>query len=563
MSRFLFVTLFYIIFLFSSICLAQTSTQLETGVGIFDRDISRRPSVPLSLPQIVIQEDRQPSHLDATIQFRLDRINIDGSTVYTEAELLEPYVNLNGQNISLEIINTITSELTAKYRNAGYLLTLVVVPPQELDSGGAVVTLRVIEGSVKSVQYVGDDSLVQKFKSYFRHAEKKIIDEKPLKHQVFERELLLAQDLPGIEVSSTFKESTEPGGSDLILEIKKKVIDATFSWNNSGTESAGPGQSSINFGINTLPLIGARTNFNISWTDNWKEYYSLQIEQSYRIYNGLDINVSFAKNASPEPDTDFARTFDYETSSETLSFDFSYPIIRTRDLNLRLNASFDHRNSDSKMDNALYTSDKLRWVSIKTDFDFSDEFGGVTQIVPMIIKGLNVFNATNRDALASNPLAGADYFIVDLYVSRTQLLPKSITVALSGQLRLGDSSLPSFHKFSFGGSQFGRGYDSGVMEGDSGLGLSLETSRTFTIKEKINLTPYVFMDWGKVWDKTVNDVAYDESGSSFGGGLRIGGHLGPDFFPRFNVNFYVGKPLKKTTNSNYAARYIIEMALIF
>jgi hemolysin activation/secretion protein len=490
-------------------------------------------------------------------------LRLEGVTVFTAEELLEPYRRLNGQNISLAALDGIANELTAKYREAGYLLSRVVVPPQELEAAGAIVLLRAVEGFISSVEYVGEEALVRKFETYFRAVEAKLLAERPLRHADFERELLLLQDLPGVEVSSTFNAAEVVGGSVLILEVERDLVDGSISWGNTGTVSAGPGMSSYSLGINSLPVIGARTSLAVSRTDDWREYHSFQLGQSYRLANGLELSFTFSRSASPEPDTEFARTFDYETSSRSFSVGLSYPLIRTRSLNLRLGAYFDHRDSDSMVLDELYTRDKLRWMTVRADFDFSDELGGLTQISPTFIKGLRAFRATDLDDFASNPLARADYWIAELFVSRTQQLPGSFSAVASAQLRLADSSLPSFHKFSLGGSQFGRGYDSGVVEGDNGLGLSLETRWTLYLLDRIAMAPYAFIDWGMVWDKARHGYSYDEDGSSLGGGVRFWGQAGPESWPSFNVNFYMGKPLKRAGNADADPRYIINLALMF
>jgi hemolysin activation/secretion protein len=51
-----------------------------------------------------------------------------------------------GREITGNDILELASSLTAMYRNAGYILSLVVVPPQSLSDG--TLTLRVVEGYI-------------------------------------------------------------------------------------------------------------------------------------------------------------------------------------------------------------------------------------------------------------------------------------------------------------------------------------------------------------------------------------------------------------------------------
>ena len=91
--------------------------------------------------------------------------------------------------------------------------------------------------------------------------------------------------------------------------------------------------------------------------------------------------------------------------------------------------------------------------------DFSDALGGVTQIIPTIYRGLNVFDATNESLDASNSLAPAEFWKFGIYVSRNQQLPYNFSVFTAAEAQFSDASLSSYNKFFLGGSQFGRGYD--------------------------------------------------------------------------------------------------------
>lgn len=73
----------------------------------------------------------------------------DGATVYNDAQLKSVYADQIGQTVSLADVYGIANKLTKKYRNDGYILTQVVVPPQEIDGG--VAKLRVVEGYVDNI----------------------------------------------------------------------------------------------------------------------------------------------------------------------------------------------------------------------------------------------------------------------------------------------------------------------------------------------------------------------------------------------------------------------------
>jgi hemolysin activation/secretion protein len=544
---------------------AESAFGASSGLDVLDRERDRARTEPRSQPKIHIAEDRQPSALDSAIQLTLASLHVTGGTVFAESDLLAPYAGLNGTRISFETLNGIAADLTKKYRDSGYLLSRVVLPAQEVDERAADIRLTAIEGFVSSIEYVGEEQLIARFKKYFPPVEQNLLGKKPLKHADFERQMLLLQDLPGVRVSSRFKEAAISGASILVLELEQDLADASVGWSSTGTESAGPGIFSVSAGVNTLPLIGARTTFSYSQADRFEEYYTMQVGQSYQFANGLVLKASYAYSSSPKPDTDFARLFDYETSSKTFSLGVSYPLIRSRDSNLSLGMGYEHRDSAADLLDERFTRDRLRNLSVNADFDFSDEWGGVTQVIPTLYQGLDVFSATNHDPESTNTLAGANFFKAGLYVSRNQQLPWNFSHFAAVEGQYADSSLSDYNKFSFGGSQFGRGFDPGVIEGDNAAAASLEPRWTWYLSEKTTIQPFVFVDWGTVWaSRSVEGVRDEEHGSSFGGGVRLWGHVGKSYLPDFNVSAFIGKPLQRAgSNPDTSERFVMQFSLLF
>jgi hemolysin activation/secretion protein len=544
-------------------CLSENSWAQTSSLEILDRERARTQPAPRSQPQLRIEEDRQPSPVDATIQFVLKSIVIEGATVFPADEFQTSYLQFYNQRISFETLNAITAELTKKYRDQGYLLSRVILPAQDVDQQAAEIRLLAIEGFIASIQYEGDADLVAMFKKRFSAVEQKLLEKKPLKHADFEREMLLLQDLPGLKVSSRFQEAPVQSGSILVLELEKKALSGNVSLSNSGTGSAGPGLISASVSLNSLPLLGLSSTVYYSQAAHIKEYFSITLSEAYQFVNGLTVSASYAHSYSPEPDTDFARLFDYKTKGKTLNLNVTYPLIRSRDLNLSLGLGYEHRNSDSDLLGEHYNHDRLRTLSFNTNFDFSDEVGGVTQLIATISQGLDVFGATNHDPESTNPLAGAKFIKGDIYFSRNQQLPLNLSFLLAAELMVSDSVLSSYNKFSFGGGQFGRGYDSGTIEGDNAFAISFEPRWTHYFNDKLTLQPFAFIDYGVVWtNQSLPETPSREHGASFGGGLRFWGHVGSDKLPDFNLSAFVGKSLKKIDEEN-STKFVVQATFIF
>ena len=532
-------------------------------LDVLDRQRQVQPG-PKALPAPrVIEEGGKPT-FDRSLRFTLASLRVEGATVFNQQELLAPYANLVGTEVSFAAVSKIAAELTKKYRDQGYLLSRVVLPAQELEPLKADVRLVAIEGYIASVEYAGDEQFVARFRSYFSDAEKKLLSQRPLRHKDFEREMLLVQDLAGVKVSSRFKEGSERGASILVLTVEAKMVNGSLGWGKTGTDSAGPYMFNASLGLAALPLIGAQTTLSYSQAMHFREYHSIQIAQSYQFSGGLLLRGSYAYSASPKADTDFARQFDYETKSHTVNLGLSYPIIRSRDLNLSAGLAFESRDSAADVLDQRFTTDRLRGLTASLTFDVADEWGGVTQIIPSLTRGLDIFGATDEAWDASNPLATADYIKFNLYLSRNQQLFSKFSLFAAASGQLSDSPLSSYNRFQLGGTQFGRSFEPGIIENDNGVALTIEPRWTHWLTDKTAIQPHVFYDWGKAWSaQYVAGSPDSETLSSLGAGLRLWGHVGSAALPDFNASVYIAKGLERVRDQGYDDRCGIQLTLLF
>jgi len=551
---------FFVLLLFAGF---RPVPALAADIDVLDRQ-RQAPPAPKSQPDLrVVEEAGQPVY-DQSLSFTLVSLRVEGSTVFKEQELLAPYTTLYGTQVTFDAVNKIAAELTKKYRDQGYILSRVVLPAQEVEPRQAEVRLVAVEGYLATVEYEGDEKFVERFRSYFSKREKKLLRQRPLRHKDFEREMLLVQDLAGVKAASRFKEGNERGASILVLTVEPKIIDGSLGWGNTGTDSSGPHMFSASLGFSTLPALGAKTVVYYNQAADYREYHSIQIAQSYQFSNGLLLNASYAYSSSPEADTEFSRIFDYQTRSDTFNLGASYPIIRSRDMNLSAGLSFERRDGFSDLLSERYTTDRLRNLTANINFDFADEWGGVTQIIPSITCGLNVFNATDEAWDASNPLASAKYFKFNAYVSRSQQLFSKLSLFTALSAQLSDSLLSSYNQFSLGGSQFGRGYEPGIIQNDNGFAFTIEPRFTHWLTDKAAVQPYIFYDWGNVWSaRNIENSPDSETMSSIGAGLRLWGQTEHAYMPDYSVGLYVAQSLHNIRGQDENGRFGMQITFMF
>ena len=566
-----------LLFLVLAISLCSPLLSFAADLDILDKQ-RYAPPEPKSLPSLKIVDEPGKPRFDQSVRFTLAGLRIEGGTVFTEQALLAPYGKLNGTTVSFDQISSIAEEMTKKYRDAGYLLSQVVMPAQEVDAANAVIRLVAIEGYISDIEYKAerntnkrepDAQLRKQFEWYFSGRKEKLLAMRPLRHSDFEREMLLIQDLPGITVSTRFRPGSERGASILEITLERKWMDLTTSYGNTGTKTSGPHMFSATVNVNSLPVIGSRTTVSYTQAEHSQEYASVFVEQSQQFSNGLRVYTSYAYSESPKAATELAKLFDHETKSNTVNVGFSYPILRSRDMNLYWGMNYEHRNSYADLLDERFTTDRLRNISMNLNFDFSDELGGVTQIIPSVTQGLNIFKATDKSFESASPLANAKFVKGNVYVSRNQPLPNGFSIFAAGEGQISDTVLYSYNKYSLGGSQFGRGYNPGVIEGDNALAASIEPRWTYHFTDHLGIQPYIFVDWGIVWSsRKLADTRDEENLASAGIGFRLWGSswgqdVGKKYLPDFSINCFLGKPLKAAGDESATERLVVQAILFF
>jgi len=260
------------------------------------------------------------------ITFVLNSMKIDGVGAYTTEDLDPVYRDKLGTTVSLADIYTIANALTTKYRNDGYILTQVVVPPQTIDSGS--VSLKVVEGFVDQITIQGPEKESEKHQ-ILKYAdnlrENNILDAKNL-----ERYLLLINDLPGVSARSVLSPSkTVTGASDLTVVVERDYYEHEVTFDNHGSRYLGPYQASYSGAMNSVLGHNERIAGQVligGDQDNIDEivYGSVSYEQPLSRF-GSKLNV-----LASITDTDPGHTldqFDVEGESKFLSIGVSHPFI--------------------------------------------------------------------------------------------------------------------------------------------------------------------------------------------------------------------------------------------
>lgn len=440
------------------------------------------------------------------ITLRLGGVRLLGNTVVSSDELAPFYDKLIGQDVPVTAIFALANQITAYYGQTGYPLSRAIVPAQEIGDDG-IITIQIVEGLVDRVDI--DDEGARRNVVLRGHGER-LTQERPISNATLERELLLADDLPGIEVRSVLRRSDDTqGATTVVLDVEEeKPVAYSFSLDNRGSDAVGPFQMQLSATANNLLHQNSQTRLRFANASFNKELLFGEVEHEAVLSDsGLRLILGL-RGSRAEPGTTTFRTLDLQTEAFTGYATLRYPVIRSRNQNLFAYAQLEARNSETTALGTRLSRDRLRSVRIGGNYDSADEFGGLNTASIEISKGIAGLGANaNDDPLNSRADGKVDYFKGTIDLSRNQQLGYFDTDlaawSLFGQIRgqFTGTSLLSAEQCSLGGSELGRAFDPSTLAGDRCIAALAEVRYQLQDTGFLDdLQIYAFADAGQVSD---------------------------------------------------------------
>lgn len=531
--------------------------------------------------------ERAPCALDspayADIKVTITDAQFNNLQGITPAELKASYAALLGADRPISTICTIRDAAATALRAKGYLAA-VQVPVQRIENG--VVRFEVLFAKIVAIRVRGNAGPAEgALQAYMQH----LIEEKVFNRYRAERYLLLSRDMPGYEVRLALKPAgTAPG--ELVGEISviRTPLDVNFSAQNFSSHSSGRWSGALQAA--TYGLLGAdRLTASVSSTADFKEQQIVQVGYDTKLGGeGLTLSGNFTY-AWSKPSVDLSGAGGINLTARTLfaTGEVRYPLIRTQGFSLLSAGGFDYLNQTVRLDlistaagstvitPLTLSRDKLRVGFLRIDMDAADvperraprwRASGSIEFR----QGLNVLGASPRITAATpgTVLAPArrdgdrTSTLLRASASFEYSLGKGWWIAVAPRGQIAFTPLYSFEEYSAGNFSIGRGYDPGVIIGDSGVGsgfeLRLPNTRPF---QKVDLTvlPFAFTDVAWTWQKASfvdRSPPNPDFVASVGGGLRA------VLNARFRIDGTVAVPLKRAglQTHNHDPRFLVSIA---
>ena len=343
---------------------------------------------------------------------------------------------------------------------------------------------------------------------------------RPLRQTEIYRQLLIAEDLLGGEITADwFQIEGQAGGpARLEITIPASARNITLGFDNYGGTNIGPLQASARghaqdvFGLFESTDITTLTN-----PANPSQITMVGVSQSVPLgMDGLSMNYGFA-NSWSNPG---GPSGDEGLHSQVLiaNLGISYALLRELERNLFLTAALSGNNSSVDVMGEALSRDRTRWVSLGAEYD--DVIDGVGVVLnPLFLQGISALGANVRNN--------------NFQVARSMAaLSANLTDELSAQLlfsaQYAFTTLPPPVLGFYGGEVFGRAYDPGALAGNSLATAALQIGQHIDtgLPWLSDLNLFAFADYGAAWNPAGSPYGF-ASLASAGAGVRaaIGDNL--------------------------------------
>ena len=507
----------YVVFRKARFAIATCSllAMLATGQGAFAQPIGVTaggqiqqipppPEQPKSIPDIRVDPGQRtaPPGAPGGAKIAVTSLLITGATKFSEAELIAVTEFRPGIELDLAGLRTMAARITDFYGSQGYFLAQAYLPAQSIANG--VVTIAVIEGRYDNVgldnQSRVSDGLASSILDGLEPGD--VVVAPPL-----ERRLLLLSDLPGVKVNATLSPGESAGTSNLNVGLTRGPrVTGNLELDNSGDPYTGNRYSDTVRGGGTIyfnepfgqgDVASLRYLTSGSGLHYGRAAYQLQI-------TNLTVGVAYA-HLRYRLGREFS-SLDAHGTANIASVFAGYPLIRSRNTNLRLLGNVDYRTFRDEIDATSSISKRAATVgTIGLSGDHQDQLfgGGWTSFSLMASIGYLDIKTPAVEAIDRiTARTSGSYGKLAFQLARLQAIAGPLSLYGEARGQLASKNLDSSEKMGLGGAYGVRAYPQGEGYGDQGYILTLEARlRLATFDSPIGgeLQAVAFTDHGSVW----------------------------------------------------------------
>ncbi|AKJ41142.1 ShlB/FhaC/HecB family hemolysin secretion/activation protein [Pragia fontium] len=464
----------------------------------------RSTTIQTSMPSFTSEASLSGLTLETLIE--VNHLQFIGGTRYSNDVLAAPFVDMIGKKVPLKQLMAATQLITEQYHQDGYILSYAYIPAKNFQQGTLSVVL--VEGYVANSRVQSDNTAIAK---KLGKLARKIMEEKPLTKDLFERYSILMSRLPDTKVVASANNPDNIYGAT-VLDVK---ADHPHYWNLSSTlDSRKNEQRAVVSGtLSGLTPYGEQLGMAVMvplGSNDTKENYVGLNYQQYLGDDGLQMQLkgSYDKQKPkkytpalvlPQYNVDIGSKTD--ETQYTSGIQFNYPLVLTRQKQWTVSGGLDYLDKSydqyylGQVQGKPFSANgtqKLRYPAAEVSLfgyrEYTQAFWSTRLSVRQGIEG----------ALSNSTLPATDIPFTRWRMNNdaAYLFAEKWRLSTSIEGDWSDNDLPEPERASFGGLRYGRGYSDGDATGDYGYGGQVEMRYLYSRESQwLNtVQPYVVMD---------------------------------------------------------------------
>ncbi len=412
------------------------------------------------------------SQVDPEGRYGLQGINTENLTAGPNKQLKKRLSRFLGQPLEMQLLQTLSAETNAAYREAGRPVVDTALPRQEIVDG--IVQLLVVEGRLGQVKVEGNKWFSSKLiSSQIRLRPGDTLDEKKLKS-----DLEWVNSNPFREVSPSIEKGAQEGQTDLVLGVKDRFpVRVSAGFDDSGSKSTGDDRftNSILWG----------NAFGLEHLASYQSIYSADMQGLLAHVGSYSAPLpwrhqamlfgSYAESAAQTADN----TVDIAGKSWQVGLRYQIPLADWKALKHELSLGFDFKQSNSNLffgGTSIYDSstDVIQWQAAY-NASLTDKLGITSAGLTFIFSPGELTDGNSEDSFeVARANADPQYIVARLDLSRTTRLPMDFSWMIEGQFQYADGALLGSEQIGAGGYATVRGYNEREVNGDRGFYLRNE-----------------------------------------------------------------------------------------
>jgi hemolysin activation/secretion protein len=439
--------------------------------------------------------------------FEIKGVKVSGNTLFSQDEVDALFQSAVGPAVTLATLREAAEKLEARFREKGFFLTRVFVPPQQVKDG--IFEVQVIEGYLSAVYVDGatNDALRQRIEGITGP----LLNKRPIDLATIERALLLINDLPGVIGTSLLRQGADLGASEIVVTVAQLPNSHLVTFNNTGSRVVGPLTLGVNSTIyNPFNRTGS-LNMGLTGGGDFENIDELQaVNARYSVPVGNNGAIfSFGGLASNAIPGGTIRDLGIRALSQSISPRLRLPLLRTRPNSIYLDLGLAVNRSRTILAGQVLTFDKTTVAEATFSWAQNGWANGTTNASVSLFHSLPILDHTkvNAETTGTN-VKDENFSKIGINLTRIQQT-KINGVSLLGQIQgqWTNDRLPTGEFVAFGGAGIARGFDGGASAGDKGIGGLIELRYDSSVSRQPyigNIQFYAFVDGGKAF---LNDPA--------------------------------------------------------